>query len=95
LPDQFLLEIPLRNKTYRTELRWKSRGAAEVKFLDEVAHSPAAASIDQLHTEIALLRRRNAEMAAQLTAMGFSEWVDDPAVVCAATLQPPLASALC
>jgi hypothetical protein len=74
LPDQFLLEVPVRNKTYRAELRWKSRDAAGVKFLDEVAYEAPPASLDQLQDEIALLRRRNAEMAAQLAALGFSEW---------------------
>jgi hypothetical protein len=74
LPDQFLLDVPIRNKTYRAELRWKSRDAAGVKFLDEVACEARPASLDQLREEISLLRRQNAEMAAQLAALGFTEW---------------------
>jgi hypothetical protein len=66
LPDRFLLEVPHRNKTYRTELRSKSRDAAGVKFLEEVGASPASASIEQLQEEIALLRGLNAEMRARL-----------------------------
>jgi hypothetical protein len=74
LPSQFLLEVPVRNKTYRAELRWKSRDAAGVKFLDEVAHQALPSEIEQLKEEVILLRRRNAEMAAQLSTLGFTEW---------------------
>jgi hypothetical protein len=63
LPEQFLLEVPARNKTYRAELRWKSRDAAGAKFLGEVAKAVIAGT-DHLREEVTLLRRRNAEMAA-------------------------------
>jgi hypothetical protein len=78
LPDQFLLEVPHRNKTYRAELRWKSRDAAGVKFLEEVGKPPASASIERLQEEIALLRGLNAEMQARLEVLECSEWPTSP-----------------
>jgi hypothetical protein len=75
LPDQFLLEVPARKKTYRAELRWKSRDAAGVKFLNEVAGQAPAVGLEELRSEIAVLRHQNAKMAARLATLGFSEWL--------------------
>lgn len=71
LPPQFLLEVPIRNKTYRAELRWKSRDAAGVKFLEEVSGQALPATFEDLLEEIAFLRCRNSELEAQLAERGF------------------------
>jgi hypothetical protein len=77
LPDEFLLEIPGRQKAYRAGLRWKSRDAAGVRFLSEmsidadVATANEDAAVDQLQMEIERLRSENQELKEKLAALGF------------------------
>ncbi len=77
LPQEFLLVVPTRNKTYRVELRWRSDDAAGVRFLDEVAAiggealSALGSSVEELKEENARLRRRIAEMATKLAELGY------------------------
>jgi hypothetical protein len=76
LPDEFLLEVPARQKAYRAGLRWKSRDAAGVRFLGEMsidAHVSASedAAFDELQLEVERLRSENQELKEKLAAWGL------------------------
>jgi hypothetical protein len=76
LPGAFELEVPSRNNTYQVALRWRTKDAAGVQFVDKSAVDPAAAAeeIEALRNENALLRRRVADLVRRLTELGHSEW---------------------
>ena len=78
LPDEFLLEIPDRQKAYRAGLRWKSRDAAGVRFLSEVPIEAEVVSasgdenVGRLQLEIERLRSENQELREKLAAFDFT-----------------------
>lgn len=79
LPAAFDLEVPTRNKTYRVELRWRSKDAAGVQFLDETEVVPVDPGLatDELHAlrnENRILRKRVADLVRRLADLGHSEW---------------------
>lgn len=79
LPGTFDLEIPSRNKTYHVVLRWRTRDAAGVQFLDATPQTTSddgtpAAELETLRSENAVLRRRVAELVRRLSELGYSEW---------------------
>ena len=76
-PDEFLLVVPARNKTYRVELSWRIADAAGVRFLDEIAAVGGEAllalgsSLEELREENARLRRHIIEMKTKLAELGY------------------------
>lgn len=79
LPGSFDLEIPSRNKIYRVLLRWRTKDAAGVQFIDDsvkaaVEQGTAAEELLALRNENAALRRRVADLVRRLTDLGHSEW---------------------
>jgi hypothetical protein len=75
LPDEFLLEIPDRQKAYRAGLRWKSRDSAGVRFLGEMSieadvDSASEHPVSELQLEIERLRSENQELKEKLAALG-------------------------
>lgn len=75
LPDDFLLEIPSRQKAYRAALRWKSRDAAGVRFISEipieaeVVPATGNAKVEGLQLQIERLRSENQELREKLAAL--------------------------
>ncbi len=79
LPGSFDLEVPSRNKTYRVLLRWRTKDAAGVQFIDDsvnaaVEEGTAAEELLALRNENAVLKRRVADLVRRLTDLGHSEW---------------------
>lgn len=77
LPGAFDLEAPSRNKTWRVLLRWRTKDAAGVQFVDDGARKVAGAADDELtalRNENAVLKRRVADLVRRLTELGHSEW---------------------
>jgi hypothetical protein len=79
LPGSFDLEIPTRNKTYRALLRWRTKDAAGVQFVDDsvkgaIEQGTAAEELLTLRNENAALKRRVADLVRRLTELGHSEW---------------------
>lgn len=79
LPGSFDLEIPSRNKTHRVLLRWRTKEAAGVQFIDDsvkaaVEQGTAADELVALRNENAALKRRMAELVRRLAELGYSEW---------------------
>jgi hypothetical protein len=77
LPGTFDLEIPSRNKTLRALLRWRTKDAAGVQFVDETLPPPdPAAALEELsalRAENARLKRRVADLLRRLADLGYSE----------------------
>ena len=79
LPGEFDLEIPTRNKVHRVVLRWRTKDAAGVQFIDESAKAAvndgtAAIELELLRKENAVLKRRVADLVRRLADLGHSEW---------------------
>ncbi|MDB5643713.1 MAG: PilZ protein [Hyphomicrobiales bacterium] len=79
LPGTFDLEIPSRNKTHRVLLRWRTKDAAGVQFIDDSAkaavdHGTAAEELEALRKENGMLKRRVADLVRRLADLGHSEW---------------------
>jgi hypothetical protein len=79
LPGAFDLEVPTRNKTYRVILRWRTKDAAGVQFIDDsvkaaVEQGTAVDELYALRNENAVLKRRVADLVRRLTDLGHSEW---------------------
>jgi hypothetical protein len=75
LPGSFDLEVPSRNKTYHVAMRWRTKDAAGVQFIDKSGDPAAAAEeIEHLRNENALLRRRVSDLTRRLSELGHSEW---------------------
>ena len=76
LPGSFELQIPSRNKSYHVALRWRTKDAAGVQFVNRSAVDPSAAAeeIEALRHENQVLRRRVADLVRRLSDLGYSEW---------------------
>jgi PilZ domain len=79
LPGAFDLEIPTRNKTHKVLLRWRTKDAAGVQFVDEVPKLPldpvaALEELNELRAENAMLKKRVADLVRRLSDLGYSEW---------------------
>lgn len=79
LPGCFDLEVPTRNKTYRVLLRWRTKDAAGVQFVDDSVKAAfeqgtAADELLALRNENAALKRRVADLVRRLAEFGHSEW---------------------
>jgi hypothetical protein len=79
LPGTFSLEIPSRNKTHKVLLRWRTKDAAGVQFIDDAPKLPTdpAAALNELNglrAENELLRKRVSDLVKRLSDLGYSEW---------------------
>lgn len=79
LPGAFDLEIPTRNRTHHVQLRWRTKDAAGVQFVDDslkavAAMGTAADELVALRNENAALKRRVADLVRRLAELGHSEW---------------------
>lgn len=79
LPPTFDLEVPARNKIFRVMLRWRTKDAAGVQFVDEglkarAAQGDVADELVALRNENAALRRRVADLVRRLSDLGYSDW---------------------
>jgi hypothetical protein len=77
LPASFDLEIPSRNKTHHAVLRWRTKDAAGVQFVDASVgadETSMASELEILRNENMLLRRKVAELSRRLAELGHSEW---------------------
>jgi hypothetical protein len=80
LPHEFLLQIPSRNQTYNVEVRWRKGEAVGVKFQRSVVSGEEQAifemTLEELRTEVTVLRRQRAELLTRLADLGHSEVQD-------------------
>lgn len=78
LPGHFDLDIPSRNKVHHVALRWRTKNAAGVEFLDAGAALAAGAPVDEgieaLRKENSVLRRKVVELQRRLAELGHSDW---------------------
>lgn len=83
LPQSFLLEIPSKHKSYRSEIRWRSHNSVGVEFVDSPGdvegHVALGQSMTQgdtvesLRAENEILKRRVVELVHRLADLGHSE----------------------
>ena len=79
LPGTFELEIPSRNKSHKVLLRWRTKDAAGVQFVDDapkLSLDPVVAQdeMNALRAENVLLKKRVSDLVQRLSELGYSEW---------------------
>jgi hypothetical protein len=71
IPSEFDLEIPLKGKTYRVQMRWRDSDHMGVEFIDAVESKPHGSSdYQKLEDENARLKATIHALTKRLTDLG-------------------------
>jgi hypothetical protein len=72
IPNEFDLEIPLRGKTYRVQMRWRDSESMGVEFMHTAESKPQQGSADyqKLEDENARLKATIRALTKRLTDLG-------------------------